>query len=314
MTYTRLFQGQTPNHSAFILNGPEALLLSKTKGAARFIFPWVQRHELFSAACLHRSVIDISGVQTEQQLRTAAPGLADWLAERVKPTRQDAERKRSSDPRTKDKELRRYRTLADRWWQLHHRRGEMVDSLDMLRRFLVVPRYRRASAGQRHLAAFVCGMARPGDDLLAIPSGDIETFGVVSSKWLPDLLQKARVEARNIPRADPHVTSQILSLDLPLRNRREVVTIATEILLLRKDSRQLGLSIGHLYEWEGLLPLVPELYRLQEHLDAVVHKALVTSDEIGMGPLGSDIKDEVDRGEDAETFVDLCACECPAHG
>lgn len=313
MTFTRFFQGQTPNHAAFILNPAEMRSLSTTKGAAQFIFPWVRRHELFSSVCLNRSVVDISGVRFEEQLRTSAPGLADWLEERVKPTRLEAAKRRSSDPTAKEREIRRYKILVDRWWQLHHRRAEMVTRLDPLPRFLVIPRYRRASAGQRHFAAFVCGGARPGDDLLAIPSADIETFGVISSRWLPDLLQRARDQAEVNSRTVPSSTSRTLSLDLPIEEHGAIGTIATEILNVRREARRrLDLPLGRLYEWEGLLPLVPELHRLHEHLDSVVHKALVRW-EARNGPSNFDLDGDVDCAEDAATYVDLCRCECTAH-
>lgn len=308
MTHTRFFQGQTPSHPAFILNPAEALSLSKTKGAAQFIFPWVKRHEVFHATCLNRSVIDVFGVRTEQQLRTAAPDLADWLAERVKPAREEAARKRSSDPRTKEQEVRRYKALAERWWQLQHRRGEMVHGLNEVQRFLVVPRYRQLSAGQRHLAAFVCGTARPGDDLLVVASGDIEMFGVLSSKWLPVLLERARDAARKGRRAAPLTASQTLILALTSTSRQEIVKIATEILNVRNDSRRLELPLGRLYDWDGFLPLVPELQKLHEHLDAAVHRDLVASGEEEGGPCNSDPNDEVDGDEDAKAYVDLCTC------
>lgn len=147
--------------SGFIVTLTEAVALGlgRVPGLERYVRPYRNGRDL-TATPRGVLVIDLFGL-TSDELRNQYPEVYQWVAERVKPER----------------EQNRDQNLRDNWW-LHRRLRE-----DLRKALVGLPRYIATVETAKHRAfVFLDAAILPDNKLVAIASDDAFMLGVLSSR------------------------------------------------------------------------------------------------------------------------------------
>ncbi len=270
------FQGQTPQDTAgFVLTVAEAQeLVRRDARNAAVIHPYLIGRELNDNGQPTRFIIDLSA-EDNITARTMAPDAYEWVPRKgaAPPrghVRREEERNRrllEADPRARLNWERR--DFMRHWWQLWRRRGDMVDAITALPRYIALSRV--AVETRQSVYAFVSPEIRPGDALQVFAFSDDYSLGVLHSTYhrmyFEERCSKMRVDLRYTPNTvfDTFPWPQAPTSDAV----REVAECAAGIVELQRASLADGMTLGALYDSlsdPGRNPL----RTLQKALDAAV--------------------------------------------
>ena len=272
----RCFQGQTAGHvSAFRLSSVEmADLVRQDPGSAPFIHPLIGGKGLLHLLEVESFIIDLPHTDAVMVASDARGALAR-LRTMVLPGRQqaaDAEARANSailerNPRASVRWHNR--NFLSKWWQHSYRRGEMLEALESVDRYIATSRV--ATEKRISVFQFIDPSIRPDDSLSVLALDDDYSLGIVSSAlhraWLDE--RCSRLEAR------PRYTSTTVWDSFPWPTTptdaavAEVAQSMATITAYRQARLAEGISLGDQYD-ALRSPGKAELRDLHDRLDAVV--------------------------------------------
>ncbi len=146
--------------SGFIvtLEQAKSLGLGKIRGLERHIRPYLNGRDL-TGRSRNVMVIDLFGL-TERQVQERFPAVFQWIAERVKPERDQNNRA----------------SYRDYWWIFGEPRRELRPALDGLSRYIAT-----VETAKHRVFVFLDASILPDNKLIAIASDDAFCLGVLSS-------------------------------------------------------------------------------------------------------------------------------------
>lgn len=271
------FQGQTHGHEGFLLEADEAkALIAKDRSLAAVLKPFLTQDDLVGHidSKPSRYVIDFS----ELSLLEAAeyPVLFKRVEALVLPQREKAataEKKRNSESLAQNpaaKVNRHHENFLKRWWQLSYGRGEMMNYLAPLKRYIAC-----GQLTKRPIFEFIDTQINPNAALTVFPFDDDYTFGILQS----DIHWRWFIERCSTMKADPRYTSNTVfdSFAWPQSpTTAAVAKVAKAAVALRLERHTLckkyNLSLRDLYRrLEG--PGESSLKTHQANLDIAVREA-----------------------------------------
>jgi len=179
----RCFQGQTHGHDGFLYDRAEAeQLLQSHKKYSKVLYPYLTADDLLGRvdALPTRYVIDFFPRDLLESREYQIP--FERVEERVLPDRKKAaerEKKRTFDAIDADPDAhtnRHHANFLSKWWLLSYPRGEMLEVLAPLRRFIVCGRVTK-----RPIFEFISTSIRPNDALMVFAFDDDYSFGILQS-------------------------------------------------------------------------------------------------------------------------------------
>lgn len=279
-----IFQGQTPQHEKFVVTPEQAeAMVARDATNRRALFPYLVGRELSGGGSPSRFIIDLEAADA-MTAEALAPDAYQHVKRHVLPDRQarareEAERNRAlldADPgRTVTWHQANF---LDRWWQLGWRRGDMVNAISGLSRYIALS---RVSVRTRpSIYAFVSTEIRPADALSVFAFEDDYSFGILNSSfhraYFEERCSKMRVDLRYTSRTvfDTYPWPQA-----PTEEAIEMVVTAVERIISFRDERLVaGISLEKQYSSlrdPGRNPLRV----LHENLDQAVAAAYGFSSE-----------------------------------
>jgi hypothetical protein len=246
------YQGQTHGHDGFLLPRVEGeRLIANDKRNRSILFPYLIGDDLLGEpdSLPKRYVIDFGtrDILEAQQFKECF----EIVERKVLPARQasageEAERNeeaRKSDPRADI--TRDHAAALSRWWQLFRRRGEMLETIAKLKRYVVCVRLTK-----RPIFEFIDPSIHPNDALQVFPLDDDYSFGVLQS----DVHWEWFIARCSTLKADFRYTSNTVFDPFPWPQEptatqvRAVADAAVDLRQLRWDlKRKHGLSLRELY-------------------------------------------------------------------
>ena len=272
------FQGQTHGHAGFLLSPTEAAaLVAADPASGAVVHPYMTGADLLTTNPPRpkRYAIDFYPLDVFAAARYKA-ALAR-VRERVLP---DREAKRDAEVAKNEKALaanpkarvnRHHQNFYATWWQFSYPRGEMLDALDGLPRYVVCVRVTR-----RPIFAVVSTEVRPNDALVVFPFADDYTFGVLQSdahwQWFTARCSTLKGDYR-------YTSSTVFDSfpwpQGPTRAQAEAVAGAGRALraVRRRVMAEHGLTLRALYQMLDGLPGANPLADAHAALDAAVRAA-----------------------------------------
>jgi SAM-dependent methyltransferase len=181
----RVFQGQTPGHSGFVLSKEEALtILQKDSHSAGVIFPYLTGRDMLSnlKGQPDRWIIDFSDmdVMQAQQYKFAFKHIeAVVLPDKV--AKADNEQLDNEAALAKNKNASQkndHQNALDIWWQHFRNRPERKEGMANISRFIACSRVTK-----RSIFAFVSAAFCPSDALQTFGFDDDYSFGILQSNF-----------------------------------------------------------------------------------------------------------------------------------
>jgi hypothetical protein len=267
---------QAPQHTAgFVLSYQEAQdLVRRNERNAKVIHPYLIGQELTGNGVPTRFIIDIPA-EDNLTARSMAPDAYERVRRMVLPDREElvrreAERNRrllEADPGARPNWERR--DFMTHWWQLWRRRGEMVNALTALSRYIALSRV--AVWTRQSVYAFVSPDIRPGDALQVFAFDDDYSFGILHSTYhrayFEERCSKMRVDLRYTPNT---VFDSFPWPQAPTTETVEaVVDVVTRLIAFRDERLADGITLGQQYK-SLRDPGRSRLRQLQEELDRTV--------------------------------------------
>jgi SAM-dependent methyltransferase len=268
-------QGQTHGHEGFLLTADEARAMCAASGAnAEVLFPYLTVDELLTEpeGQPTRFVIDFHPRDQLEAQRYKQPfrRVKDLvLADRE----EAAEEERARNAKLGRRGNRHHENFLRRWWLLSYPRGELLQKLTGLSRYVAC-----GQVTKRPIFEFISSAIRPNAALIVFPLEDDYSFGVLQSEmhwsWF-----KARCSTL---KGDWRYTSNTVFDSFPwpqAADARQIVAVAKAAAELRSLRRSLAsrheLSLRALYastEGPGKHPLKDA----HAELDAAVRAAYGT--------------------------------------
>jgi hypothetical protein len=274
------FQGQTPQHTpGFVLTPEHARkFVEADPKAANVIHPFLIGEELNGNGQPSRFVIDIDAPDAMQAEVQAGSYVMDHLRKTVLPDRQaGAEREAKRNKELLEANPNRtvtwhQKNFLDKWWQLGWRRGELINAISGLSRYIALSRV--AVWTRQSVYAFVSPEIRPADALQVFAFEDDYSFGILHSThhraYFEERCSKMRVDLRYTPNT---VWDTFPWPQAPTEEQVDAVADAAARLIELRDERLVdGLSLEKQYNSlrdPGRNPL----RKLQEELDEAVAAA-----------------------------------------
>jgi hypothetical protein len=271
------FQGQTPQHTpGFVLTPKEARqFVQADPEAASVIHPFLIGEELNGTGEPSRFIIDIDAPDAMQAEVQAGSYVMDHVRKTVLPDRQaNAEREAKRNKQLLEANPGRtvtwhQRNFLDKWWQLGWRRGELINAISGLSRYIALSRV--AVWTRQSVYAFVSPEIRPADALQVFAFEDDYSFGILHSThhraYFEERCSKMRVDLRYTPKT---VWDTFPWPQAPTEEQVDAVAGAAARLIQLRDERLAdGLSLEKQYNSlrdPGRNPL----RNLQEELDEAV--------------------------------------------
>ena len=177
------YQGQTHGHEGFLLSHDEASqILELHPNYKQVLFPYLTGDELLSSfpSMPQRYVIDFYPKTLEQAKRYKL--LFQRIKEMVLPTREaaaKAELERNQETlknSPKAKVNRHHQNFLAKWWQLSYPRGEMIQKISAIPRYIVC-----CQVTKRPIFEFIESAIRPNAALIVFPLPDDYSFGILNS-------------------------------------------------------------------------------------------------------------------------------------
>lgn len=271
------YQGQTHGHEGFLLTVEEAEAeITTDKRSADVLYPYLIANELIGKkeSLPTRCVIDF--YPRELLEAQTYKGLFARIQKLVLPDRQSAADK--EEERNKEafaanpyaKINHHHANFLKRWWQLGYPRGDMIQAISGLGRYVVCGR-----VTSRAIFEFVSTTIRPNDALMVFPYDDDYSFGILQSgiHWL------WFVNRCSTLKGDPRYTSNTVFDSFPwpqsptVNAVQKVAKAAVELRALRRELKhQYGMSFRVLYRTLEL-PGASPLKDAHERLDQTVRDA-----------------------------------------
>jgi SAM-dependent methyltransferase len=274
-----IFQGQTPQHKAFVLSPEEATgLVAEDPPSKSVIFPYLIGKDLIRQDPVpSRFIIDIA--EEDAILAESASGKAfERIQKRVLPDREEKvakEAERNAALLEADSGARllwERREFMKKWWHLWRRREDMLEAIQGLRRYIVVSRV--AVLDRPSIYAFVSPEIHPGDALTVFAFEDDYSFGILNSTHHRAYFQ----ERCSKMRVDPRYTSKTVFDTFPWpqaptdEDVGAVVDASTQLTEVRDE--HLAQGIGLEAQYRSLRgPGRSALQKAQEDLDQAVAAA-----------------------------------------
>jgi hypothetical protein len=248
------FQGQTPGHEAFILQGDQVNhFVAGDSNSALFIRPYLTGDNLLHDGRATRQIIDIPGDDIVDA-ELAAPVLVAYLRDRVLPGRKQAaeeEAKRNAEIRSANPSARvneHHAGFLSTWWGLSYRRADMLSTLSTMDRYVGLSRV--SSELRRPVFEFVSSSVRPGDAIQVFTFADEYSFGVLQSKvhaeWFRERCSTLETRLRYTSRA---VFESFPWPQQPeLARVNEVVATVMRLLTYREERIAAGATLAQMYD------------------------------------------------------------------
>jgi hypothetical protein len=301
------YQGQTHGHEGFLLNIAEADSAIKLNHRnEEVLFPYLIANELVGSkdSLPTRYVIDFYP-RDLLEARTYTP-LFDRVQDIVLPDRKKAaaqEEKRNEEALADDPDgsvNRHHENFLRRWWQLSYPRGDMLDAIGGLRRYVACGR-----VTARPIFEFVSSAIRPNDALMVFPYDDDYSFGILQSgiHWIWFINRCSTLKG------DPRYTSNTVFDSFPWPQNpsrqavQEVAAAAVDLRTLRRKlKQQYDMSFRELYRTLEL-PGVSPLKDAHSVLDLAVREAYGMSNSVDPLAFLLQLNQSVANREDAEETV-----------
>jgi N-6 DNA Methylase len=238
------YQGQTHGHEGFLLTPAEAAaLVASHRESRKVIHPYLIGEDLVGnpGARPSRFIIDLNHCENVMQASAYKAVLAR-LREYVVP---DIERAAREEHETLGKPSGPRQSHAQRWWKHWRGRGELLEKLSNLARYIACSRVTK-----RPIFEFVDAAIHPSDVVMAFVLEDDYSFGILQSsvhwEWF-----KARCSTL---KGDPRYTSNTVFDSFPWPQGPELTqaqAVAKAAIALRERRRKLmhehGMSLRQLY-------------------------------------------------------------------
>ncbi|WP_409253860.1 DNA methyltransferase [Bacillus sp. SCS-153A] len=179
----KCYQGQTHGHAGFILSKEERdLLISKNDRNKNVIFPYLIANDLFGNLMgkPQRYVIDFYPRTIIESKSYKEP--FKRVQETVLPTREAnfkeevLRNKEVLDTNPKARVNRHHAGFYDKWWLHSYPRGDMLNSISKLSRYVVCSQH-----SKRPIFEFVDSEIRPNASIMVFPFEDDYSYGVLQS-------------------------------------------------------------------------------------------------------------------------------------
>ncbi len=300
------FQGQTPGHTrGFVLRQQQAQdLVVRDARNASVLHPYLIGDELVADGQPTRFIVDFP--ETDAALaRTHAPDVFDRIQHLVLPDRrrmaeEEAQRNRRVLSERPGATVNwHHRRFLDGWWQLSYRRGEMLDAISRLPRYIGLSRI--ASEHRDSIYSFISPEIRPSDVVQVFSFSDDYSFGILQSsihrRWFEarcsTLETRLRYTATTVFDSFPWPQSPTQDM------ASSVAKAAKDLLDFRHERLADGVSLGAQYD-ALRVPGRNPLRRLHQALDEAVFDAygFTGSDDVlaQMLALNRSIADEESGG------------------
>ena len=174
----RCFEGQQPGHEGFRLTADERTRLLGQEDASPVVFPYLNGTDLLTDGFAQNPgfIIDFG---TRNMLEAAAfPRTLGILKARVLP---DWEKNAAAEQKETGKTSGEHQGRLETWWLLKRRRGELLDSVGQLRRYIACSRVTK-----RPVFGFLSRAIHPDSSLSCFAFEDDYSFGILQSHthWL----------------------------------------------------------------------------------------------------------------------------------
>ncbi|MGK2858154.1 MAG: class I SAM-dependent DNA methyltransferase [Thermoanaerobaculia bacterium] len=229
------YQGQTHGHEAFLLSPDEARAIAfRDAASSKVLKPYMTGDDLLSnhPPGPQRFAIDFYPLTLPQA--AAHKVLFERVKTHVLPDRELAAKKEQerNDPALDEdpgaKVNKHHRNFLNKWWHFSYPRGEMLEQLHSLPRYIVCVRVTK-----RPIFVFVSPTVHPNDALTVFPLADDYSFGILQStihwEWF--------MERCSTLKRDPRYTSDTVFDSFPWPQRpttKQVENVAAAARHLRK--------------------------------------------------------------------------------
>ncbi len=174
----RCFEGQQPGHEGFRLNAEERAKLFKDEDASTIVFAYINGTDLLTDGFAENPsfIIDFG---TRNMLEASAfPKTLEIIRQRVLP---DWEKNAAAEQEDTGKSKGEHQGRLETWWLLKRRRGELLDSISKMSRFVACSRVTK-----RPVFSFLSSEVHPDSSLTCFAFEDDYSFGILQSHthWL----------------------------------------------------------------------------------------------------------------------------------
>jgi hypothetical protein len=262
------FEGIQPGHGGFILRAEaRAALLAASPAEAAVLHRYTNGAELLTGS--HRSqprwLIDLE--ELDELTASSHPWVFAHLRRTVLPDWTDkAREEQARSGKTSGEHQRR----LERWWQLKRRRGEMLDAIGTLPRYIACARVTK-----RPIFVFVDSAIYPDSAVTVFAHADDYSFGVLQSSmhwaWFTARCSTLEERFRYTPST---VWDSFPWPQAPTVSQLRGVASASRALRAERDriQAQLGIGLRALYRRAELIDASP-LADAQRRLDVAVAAA-----------------------------------------
>lgn len=250
------FQGQTTGLvSGYRLSVGEAnTLLALEPGSAEVVRPMISGDPLIHQNSIPGYVIDVAESDIVKA-RQAYPRVMTLLSERVLPERQQQAAKEIARneamlaKRPNGKPVTAFQGfLARSWWKHWRRRGDMVETITALNRYVALTIV--AAHGRKSIYEFVDADIRPDASVQVFALDDDYSFGILTSSlhrtWFDERCSKLETRPRYTPTTvwDTFPWPSSPSED----DVAQIASITADILKIRDEFRTQGMTLGQMYD------------------------------------------------------------------
>lgn len=274
-----VFQGQTPGITkGYVLSAEDGVRLQTADaGSCKVVHPYLIGQKMLHGFAVTQWIIDIPDsdmLEADEAYPAAMAHLrAHVLPDRM--TKADEERAKNKEILDRNPSARindQHEKFLGKWWQQWRRRGELVEKISRLDRYIATSR--TTTVNRLAVFEFVDARVRPGDALTVFSLDDDYSFGILSSS-----VHAAWIKARcSNYKSDPRYTSTTVwdSYPWPQAPTHQqvlaVVTAAEGLLLVRSEYLAKGKSLAAQYD-SLKEPGHSRLRSCQEALDTAVLNA-----------------------------------------
>jgi len=271
------FQGQTHGNDGFLLSKEAAFsILKKDANYSKLIYPFAIGDDLLSRIPPQpsRYVIDFSNKDLDEASQYASAFnkiKTDVLPEREEEAEKEKERNNialKNNPKARVNW--HHRNFLNKWWRMSYERGELIDKLSSLSRYIVCSR-----VTMRPIFFFLCSSIHPNDSLQVFTFEDDYSFGILQSSfhwcWFSHKCSTMK--------SDPRYTSSTVYDQFPWPQKpsmTQIKDIAASSQTLRKLRNEIcsryEISVRKMYA-NMELPGKNKLREAHAHLDEAVCKA-----------------------------------------
>jgi hypothetical protein len=174
----RCFEGQQPGHEGFRLNADERARLLKNEDASAIVFAYINGTDLLTDGFAENPSFIIDFGTRNMLEASTCPKSLEIIRQRVLP---DWEKNAATEQEHTGKSKGEHQGRLETWWLLKRRRGELLDSIGKMSRFVVCSRVTK-----RPVFSFLSSEVHPDSSLTCFAFEDDYSFGILQSHthWL----------------------------------------------------------------------------------------------------------------------------------